>query len=71
MAELNEITRTVVIERAGEIISIEVHVHLTAEEIERIVTPAVLKSLSRQLRMQRVAIHHSGKRGQPQAILED
>lgn len=46
----NDITRTVAIEHKGEKISIEVHVHLTPEEIERIGTPAVLKSLSRQLR---------------------
>lgn len=45
-----EITRTVAIEHNGEKINIEVHVHLTQEEIDRIVTPAVLKSLSRQLR---------------------
>lgn len=45
-----EITRTVAIEHAGEKIQIEVHVHLTQEEIDRIVLPAVLRSLSRQAR---------------------
>lgn len=44
----NEITRTVAIEHAGEKIQIEVHVTLTREEIERVVTPAVLRSLNAQ-----------------------
>lgn len=47
----NEITRVVAIEHAGEKIHVTVHVYLTQEEIERIVMPAVLKSLSRQLRL--------------------
>lgn len=36
-----EITRTVGIEHAGEKISIEVHVHLSKEEIERVICPVV------------------------------
>lgn len=52
MTKLPDITRIVAIEHAGETIKLEVHVHLSREEIERIVTPAVLKSLSRQFRKQ-------------------
>lgn len=49
MSSENAITRTVAIEHAGEKIHVTVHVVLTQAEIDRIVTPAVLKSLSGQL----------------------
>lgn len=49
MTNPNEIARVVEIEHAGETLYVQVHVHLSQEEIERIVAPAVLKSLSRQM----------------------
>jgi hypothetical protein len=47
----NEIMRLVAIEHKDEKIQLEVHIHLSQEEIERIVAPAVLKSLSKQFCM--------------------
>lgn len=40
-----EITRTVAIEHAGEKISVEVHIHLSQEEIHRVLIPALLKEM--------------------------
>lgn len=50
MSNQPEITRTVAIEHAGEKIIIEVHVHLTPEEIRRVLVPAVSAELAQQMR---------------------
>lgn len=65
----NDITRIVAIEHKGEKIQLEIHVHLSQEEIERVVTPAVLKSLSRQLRMQTGA-HYTPDPTMPQGTVK-
>jgi hypothetical protein len=52
MAKLPDIMRVVAIEHKGEKIQLEIHIHLSQEEIERIVAPAVFESLGKQLRMQ-------------------
>lgn len=50
MNEQPEITRAVAIEHAGEKIHITVHVHLTPEEIHRVLVPAVSAELAHQMR---------------------
>jgi len=45
-----EINRTVAIEHEGKLISVEVHIHLSQEEIERIVVPATMKGIANYLR---------------------
>lgn len=50
MSKEPEITRTVAVEHAGEKIQIEVHVHLSQEEIRNILVPAVMDAIGAQLR---------------------
>lgn len=50
MTKLPEITRVVPIEHAGETINLEVHIHLSREEIRTILAPAVLDALGAQAR---------------------
>lgn len=49
-ANPNEITRVVEIEHKGEMIQVQVHVHLSQEEIERVICPAVDQWLAKQMR---------------------
>lgn len=45
-----EITRVVAIEHAGETINLEVHIHLSREEIRTILVPALVDALGTQVR---------------------
>jgi len=50
MAKLPEVLRVVAIEHTGETLKLEVHIHLSQDEIRTILMPAVLDALALHMR---------------------